>query len=635
MARSSSTKQRGSLSGRFIVPRNYGNVKSYDVKKWIIESINMIKYANDEKLRKRGLNEKYDLFYQIWKELTYDKTMKSYQFRVMNTLSAINELINVIQQRFDNKFNNNFSIDECKAETCSIIKEDHVLSKYYPSVKNRLLKHLNEKTETIAQLKRLVYCLHNYCDQIQNDYLKHLFNCLEEDIDNNDRKSIVRDADAFISNCVSDGWSPRALFDIVDTLFDRENEWEKFRSKFPELNSNYVQSYIVFIPLKVKLISKKADDDKPLQRVVKTIEEMSFEIKTYEKAKKEYSDIEFLKTDYFLLLPIAARDFYSAAHEAINKYSDILNLLSFFNVIEPWNIQQIQVISYNDTSHQFKLIKSGDLYSAYDYMESASKHFRDAISIHNDDGSSLASRLSATYSYGNMGKASYTQEEKFITTWVALESLCRTDVYENIISNVLETVPPALCRRYIFKLVRNFYEDCIRCNVKFDEELSEIVVRDSRKQTTFNLIEALNNPDKYAVLLDKCKVNSLLSYRCEEMHELLTDPNKIFARVTRHYNNVRRQLSRLYRKRNEIAHSASNNIYMMRYIEHLDDYLSSFVSEVVMCANERNLDNIEQILELIKDNYQEFKEAVSVSGKKGNVSPELDKFLKTGVIELV
>ena len=51
-----------------------------------------------------------------------------------------------------------------------------------------------------------------------------------------------------------------------------------------------------------------------------------------------------------------------------------------------------------------------------------------------------------------------------------------------------------------------------------------------------------------------------------------------------HYKNVKRQLSRLYRLRNEIAHSALNDgTSLIRQIEHLDDYLAGFVAEVVMC----------------------------------------------------
>ena len=66
------------------------------------------------------------------------------------------------------------------------------------------------------------------------------------------------------------------------------------------------------------------------------------------------------------------------------------------------------------------------------------------------------------------------QEDKFINLWVALESLCRTDMYENIISNVLETVPPALCLKYIYRCYRNFAEDCLRCNVNFDLSTTNI-----------------------------------------------------------------------------------------------------------------------------------------------------------------
>lgn len=594
-------------------------------------------HENDQDLKKRGLAEKYCLFYQVWRELTNDKTMKSYQCRVMNTLSSMSELIDVIQLRLDNKVKNNVSIDECKKETCSIVKKDRVLALYYPDVKNRLIYHLNEKTETSAAQKHLIYCLNLYYDQISKDYFKNLFKCLKDDIDNDDQEHIITDTDSLLSNCMTDGWSSKALYKIVGSLIGDEGDgWKRFTTEFSELDDNNISSFTVFIPLKVKLISKKTDENKkPIQKILKTLSELSFEIKDMTEVNKDYPNIKNLNSDYYLLIPIPARDLYSAAHEAINRYSDVLNLLSFFNIIEPWSVEQIQVISWNDITQENTLIKPKDLYTTYDYIESASEHFRDAVAIQNMYDSPIANRLSATYSYGNMGKASYTQEEKFITTWVALESLCRTDTYENIISNVLETVPPALSRRYIFKLVRNFYEDCKRCKVIFDGDLSSVFVKESRKQTTYNLIAVLRDDRMYQILHDKCTVNSLLAYRCEEMHTMLQSTYSMYERVEKHYKNVQLQLSRLYRKRNEIAHSASKSIYMMRYIEHLDDYLASFVSEIVMCANDRNLDSIEQIFELMKDNYQEFVDVVKVSSKKGNESPELDQFRKTGIITLI
>ena len=103
-----------------------------------------------------------------------------------------------------------------------------------------------------------------------------------------------------------------------------------------------------------------------------------------------------------------------------------------------------------NTTNGYKcLLKSRDLYSTYDYLEGASRIFRSSEELDKSTKGTLKAKLRATYSYANIGKVSYAQEDKYINLWVALESLCRTDMYPNIISNVLETVPAALCSKYI------------------------------------------------------------------------------------------------------------------------------------------------------------------------------------------
>ncbi len=52
----------------------------------------MTKNCNDLDLTGNGVDSKFILFYQLWKELTDKRTLDSYQFRVMNTLSVLEEL---------------------------------------------------------------------------------------------------------------------------------------------------------------------------------------------------------------------------------------------------------------------------------------------------------------------------------------------------------------------------------------------------------------------------------------------------------------------------------------------------------------------------------------------------------------
>lgn len=192
-----------------------------------------------------------------------------------------------------------------------------------------------------------------------------------------------------------------------------------------------------------------------------------------------------------------------ASHSAISKIANALNILSFYRLTEPWNIRDISWLAVNTSNEYVKLFKSKDLYSTYDYLEGAYKIFSASKELDRNAEQSLRTKLQATYSYANMGKVSYAQTEKFMNTWVALESLCRTDMYENIIENVLQTVPPALCLRYIYRCFRNFVEDCRRCDIDFQFSNISIDLRQTSKEKLVEeIITVLNDRVVYQELLD-------------------------------------------------------------------------------------------------------------------------------------
>lgn len=281
-------------------------------------------------------------------------------------------------------------------------------------------------------------------------------------------------------------------------------------------------------------------------------------------------------------------------------------------------------------------MSSKDLYDTYAYLEGAAKILRKSLTIAHGDGK-LKARLNATYSYANMSRASYALEEKYMNMWVALESLCRSDVYENIISNVLETVPAALCNRYIYRKYRNFSEDCKRCgvNLVFTTSLYQISNPD-KQQLVSDVLSIFKDNQLYEELLEKCKVNSLLVYRCKELHELAVNGEKMVSAITMHHKNVRQQLCRLYRGRNAIAHTAEmEDVQMVRYIEHLEDYLSEFVAEVIRATEEKQIDQMELVFEILKDNYRQFLDIVNGKKKNGNYLVLESGLFCTGIINLI
>ena len=55
----------------------------------------LLKKQNDMQLKRLGVTDKVIPFYQIWQELVNEKTLDIYQYRILTSLSALEELAEV------------------------------------------------------------------------------------------------------------------------------------------------------------------------------------------------------------------------------------------------------------------------------------------------------------------------------------------------------------------------------------------------------------------------------------------------------------------------------------------------------------------------------------------------------------
>lgn len=597
----------------------------------------MIKNLNKQELDDMGVQTKYHLLFQAWKELTDPRTMDSYQYRMMNSLSALYELNDVIEQKLKHYVNTNHNIDECKEETAELLANDCVIKEHFPSIARTIQRHLHEKTETDAQLRALQYQI-NYCYNILSiDYTRLLVEALEKDLDESNESGIIQKANMIVSNCAWNGWSTRALSSLIDLLKDSITNAEKWITFRQKILSTQQDNYIVFVPMVLKYKPIGIDKREMIARTHREISDLGIPVHTKEEILEMYSllDNTDISCDRYFKIQVTAFDYYAACYNAIDKCADALNMLSFYNYIEAWNTQNMVFVAYNTQTQSKKQIRDQQLFFTYEYLDSSQKVYRASKRLFMLSDTTINKKLQATYAYVNIGRGSRSQEEQFMNLWVALESLCRSSVYENIISNVLETVPSALCSRYMYQHFRNFYEDCRRCGIDLTFSSRSITADEMNRQLVVKeILEIMRDEGLYEELKDKCQINELLAHRCKTLHKVANEDSEFVRKIISHYSNVKKQLSRLYRLRNNIAHNASTaNGALRLYIEHLSDYLSCFVSEVVMRAEKKNEDNAEIVFEMIKDNYRMFNEYASM--KKGKGFEMLSDLFATGIISLL
>ena len=403
-----------------------------------------------------------------------------------------------------------------------------------------------------------------------------------------------------------------------------------------------MHSYRVYIPLSVTSHSSKSDRGHLFKTLYSELSDFGIEVISKEESVGDDPLLGTNKTPVpekkkLMRLYCEAFDQYSACYKAIDLCSSALSYFSFYSYIEPWDMESVACWVTDSASSYVERLGASDLFQNYDSLQTDNKIFKASKRIFEQFETPIAKKLGATYAYSNMGKAASSQEERFMNSWVALESLCRSDVYDNIISNVLETVPPVLCSRYIYRLCRNFIEDCTRCNValEFQDGLYSFHQQTSWEERVRNIIQIFLVDEHYDELEGMCNVNSLLLYRCREIKKLLSDHTAIVNRLESHCLTVRQQLSRLYRIRNGIAHTGSTSIDSLTiYTEHLNGYLTSFVSEVVLAADSMGELSIEVVFEALKDNFSTFLDIAKQKDKAVADSLLQDVFL-SGQINLI
>lgn len=256
------------------------------------------------------------------------------------------------------------------------------------------------------------------------------------------------------------------------------------------------------------------------------------------------------------------------------------------------------IVAINSQNMYHREFTAAQLYETHDYIDSSGKIFENTRSIFIDESKhAIRDKLQGSFGYTNISRASLFQEEKYMNLWVALESLARTDMYSDIISNVKETVPAAMSLRYIYRHVRNFIEDCVRCGVKFDFSTQSINMQQETKQKLVKeTINVLQDAKLFSELQCKCEVNSLLYHRATNVSCLVTNVEYAKKKVENHYKQV-----------------------------------NTYIFEIVTCLMEKGLTTIEAALCLIKDNYDVFIALIN-SNDKTLVEKRV---LATGIIDLI
>lgn len=594
----------------------------------------MLAKNNNDKLMEKGIEEQVVPFYQIWQELVDRRTLDVYQYRVLTASSALSELSLVIEKTLSGLFTSDANIEACREETLYILNNDPVLPKYNIALLNRLRASLGKISKSNADKNRLLQQIKYANRYIGANYLKNALTELRFAIISRDIGAIEQNANIVASQAIYNGWSPRGLLDLLK-FFTQGSEfdaqWNDFTRKLSG-SSKTTHHVLISVPFQGQAQETQAEALNALNR-------LGLNLKTHENIVSEFSDVPDIATlvnaqKRYFYVSVDSYDIYAAALLAISQISERLNLASFYNLINAWDLKSVVIISINTRSGYHRPLSAKDLFETHDYLDSSGRIFEKTRIVFTDEKKkTIREKLQGSFGYTNISRASLFQEEKYMNLWVALESLARTDMYSDIISNVRETVPSAICLRYIYRIVRNFIEDCKRCGVSYSFSSCSIDMdQEAKENLVKETISMMRDNTLFSELKQKCIVNALLHHRIDSIRRLITDVAYAKEKVENHYRRVNWQIQRLYRIRNEIAHAAlREQTSLIVYIEHLYDYLSTYISEIVTYLVDENLPTMEEALCLIKDNYEVF---LAIANSP-DTSPIYNETLSSGIINLI
>ena len=592
----------------------------------------------------KNVDEKHIFFVQRWYEMLEGRTIDMYRYNILNTCVACAELADVIDKTMSGLLTSRQNVDDCKEEAFEIVKADTILEKHNRPLRNMLLRILTSRIDSkqrgdvlddkngafYISLNRLKYQLKTPVRELENLYLGYIMQELEESINNQVLDKIEYNMGVLISQCISKGWSAKGLF-LLATYFEGEDtaeeKWNEFKNKLispaldsieiyysikietrPGLTSENVRNVIRSLGLQVKKGSEIINDEANKQNL-------------FSKLKAQTS---------YIVINQQATDMHACVLSVINSLNNKLNVATFYNAIDPWIANSPQIIAYNCATHVAETLQLKDIFKTFDYIDSRNGVFEDSYHIFSDaDKAHVMNKLSAAFAYTNLSRTSVFQENKYISLWIALESVMRTGQYSDIISHVKCVLPEIMCIRYIYRVVRNFSEDCIRCGIPNDSALSINMQLLNKKALVQQLISIFRDPQNYAILYARCEKSMLLQYRCAEIHRLLNDREAIRTKFEHYTRKIRRHIQRLYRIRNEITHSAfREDKSLVIYIEHMYSYLAQLVSEVVYYIEHKNVESVEEAFAILLENYNTYMELL-----KENAMP-IKEVLPIGIVEL-
>lgn len=531
------------------------------------------------------------LFIEKGSELLYKDSIDSYRLKLHNPKTLIEELVAICFSSKNGALTNNDYANATSSELVKLLNENNdglnftkVNRDYYITV---LKNTKRENYDRIIQSSKIILKDNLNYVEVLFDKIKELIDTYditepEEGLSNNIKKNLVILLNHTLIELINKGFNKQYLYYFFQVIFIYKNT-----------NLTFSDRYEIF-----KNINNR---EKERFQIIYTINGKSFQFKEFNKIDLSYEQIgrrersilndsvstkviQYLddnKLRTLISMKVNAFDYYKAieiSRDKISKDIDIYHL--GFNSHQFEIGKQAVVIGENDAS---KSTTFPGNYQIDGYTRSSTFIFDTLLAKvkkirQNNINEDSYDKLISAIRYLRTGTESSELETKLLNYWIGLEYIFTSfNSEEKTIDRIRKYFPICHSLIYVKRNLYDFHKTVKRLNVHtfipdYNDDLLYL-----NKHNTYNLI--IDNTD-----------NQLLKFRAKYFQKWVESPSNIELALKSHCDNLKWNLTRIYRIRNEIVHNAAikNGIYVN--ISHMKYYLTFILNSILDFMSENNID---------------------------------------------
>lgn len=556
----------------------------------------MESYCTNSYLEDKGIIQESQVFFiQRSMELLHNFTLDTYSIRATNSHFILCELMGVISL-LEAGIIKEGNLKPLTEECLELVGNDIVLDDHAKQLKNTLLPYLTKlRNNNLATIK---YHLSWAVKHLQKNYLNWCISSLENALASSNLERIQSVTSILVTELVQLGWTTEGLRGLIQTLI-RDSKRQTFDRSFSEFLVSITQPKKSFLCL-VKIPNVESAE------LNTSIQSAGYTVMNYESINDQF-DIPSLghklsRSNFYALINVNAYETKGAVRQGFEIILHIINMMSFYEFdIKPF-YQGVTILVLDDS--KTRMLASHTqyprLYQKRTGLSSTLFESTQNVLRREKENYDVNERFQGLFLYSRLAEDSLLPEGSFLNYWVALESFAKVDDGK-VIEQLEKVVPAVLSNRYIYRLLRNFYEDCKRCSIDL-ESINAVFAGNSLSLIARELLKLIKDPHS-TQLKDLCSNHTLLLYRYQTLEEALSCSKNILKLIKSHYRNVQWHLARLYRVRNEIAHSGTSPNNLEQLLSNLKTYVRQTVQETLIKLDKTPNSTIPEILALICDSY--------------------------------